>query len=53
MEDNMFRDLTWAEIVDFKQWARESYSPGEPISELWHPVVRDECNKMNAERTQA
>lgn len=31
----------------FRQWARDNYIPHSVISEAWHPVVRDECQKMN------
>ena len=50
--DNMsalFRELTPEEEVDFRLWARENYSPGEPVSGIWHPAVRDECRAMNEE----
>ncbi len=32
-----------------KQWAREHYRPGESIDGYWHPVIREECARMNAE----
>lgn len=43
----MFRTLTTAEEKAFRQWARDNYKPGSPINPLWHPVVRDECAKIN------
>ena len=44
---NLFRDLTAEEEADFRQWARDNYSANEPINDLWHPVVQDECRKIN------
>lgn len=46
----LFRDLTLGEEEDFRKWARENYVPGEPISKIWHPVVQDECHRINKER---
>jgi hypothetical protein len=34
---------------DFRNWARENYKPGEEVCSAWHPVVVDECKKMNEE----
>lgn len=45
----LFRDLTAEEEVDFRSWARSNYEPNTEISEIWHPVVQDECLKINAE----
>ena len=49
MEDILFRDLDAQEVEEFKQWAREYYSVGDDVSELWHPIVREECRLMNEE----
>ena len=43
-----FRDLSAEEEADFRKWARSNYTPGDAINPLWHPVVQDECAKMNA-----
>lgn len=43
----MFRTLDEEEKKQFKKWARDNYVPGEEISEVWHPVVREECARMN------
>ena len=43
----MFRELTEKEQATFRQWARDKYVPGTPISEVWHPVTQAECKKMN------
>ena len=48
-DDGMFRELTNKEAIEFRKWARENYDLGEPISNLWHPIVRDECAIMNSE----
>lgn len=45
----LFRDLNNQEVMEFRQWARDNYVIGSPISTLWHPVVVDECNRMNEE----
>jgi hypothetical protein len=37
------------EEAEFKKWARENYTPYTPIPGIWHPVVQDECVKMNRE----
>ena len=43
----LFRRLSGEEEIQFKTWARENYVTGSDISEIWHPVVQDECRKMN------
>ena len=45
----MFRDLTAEEEKEFRQWARENYVALQPIQGIWHPVVQDECRKINLE----
>ena len=45
----MFRNLNAEEEKDFRQWARENYVALEPIKGIWHPVVQDECRKINEE----
>jgi len=42
----MFRLLNKQEEAEFRLWARQNYAPGTEISEVWHPVVRDECRRM-------
>ena len=48
----MFRVLNVKEEAEFRQWARDNYIPGAPISSIWHPSVQDECTKLTAERAQ-
>ena len=45
----LFRDLTEKEEHYFREWARDNYVPFNPISGVWHPVVQDECRRMNEE----
>ena len=47
--DGLFRNLTLSEEVEFKACARENYEPNSNINELWHPVIRKECKKINEE----
>ena len=47
---SFFRELDRLEEADFRQWARDNYTPNSDISPIWHPVVRDECKLINAEQ---
>jgi hypothetical protein len=51
MNDDFFRRLTPDEEISFRQWARENWHVGDEVSDLWHPVVRDEITKIAAEVT--
>lgn len=42
----MFRQLNEKEAAEFRLWARANYMLGTEISELWHPVVQNECRQM-------
>ena len=44
----LFRSLTESEEREFRQWARDNYKKFHPIEGIWHPVVQDECVKINA-----
>ena len=44
----MFKKLTAEEEISCREWAHDNYTLLEPISGCWHPVVQDECRKMNA-----
>ena len=46
---NMFRELDQVEQYTFRLWTRDHYEPFTPVSDLWHPVVRDECRIINEE----
>jgi hypothetical protein len=45
----LFKNLTPDEEAEFRQWARANYKPFAQINGVWHPVVQDECTKMNVE----
>lgn len=49
----MWKILDTKSADEFRQWARETYVPGEEINPTWHPVVREECHTMNAEAAEA
>jgi len=46
---NLFRELSFKEEFEFRLWARDNFQPLSEISEGWHPVIRDECRKINSE----
>jgi hypothetical protein len=46
----MFRKLSPAEEARFRAWAQSSYEPGSPILGIWHPVIQEECARINRER---
>ena len=46
----LFRELNEIEEKEFRNWARENYTPLDIIKGIWHPVVQDECTKMNREK---
>ena len=45
----MFRQLNQKEEKEFRVWARKNYVPHTDIPVIWHPVVRDECQRINKE----
>lgn len=50
MPDSLFRSLTPEEEQQFRSWARDNWKPGDPVLQIWHPVVRDEIEKIQAEQ---
>jgi|TARA_Y100000034_G_scaffold133551_1_gene199322 uncharacterized CHY-type Zn-finger protein len=46
-EDDIFRNLNAEEEETFRQHTRETYKPHSEINPVWHPVVRDECRRIN------
>ena len=52
MDNSFFRKLTVEEEQEFCEWARINYKPEDKIKEVWHPIVRKECNKINKERRE-
>jgi len=45
----MFRQLNEKEKKEFRNWARENYKPYTEIYGLWHPIIQEECVKINQE----
>jgi len=45
----MFINLSPVEEAKFRKWARDNYKPLSNIDGIWHPIVQDECVKMNIE----
>ena len=52
MPDAMFIHLDPEAEARFRGWARDNHAPGTFINPLWHPVVRDECARIDAEATE-
>ena len=44
-----FRTLSADEETKFRRWAREHYRPGSEIPGHWHPVVVEECARIQRE----
>lgn len=46
---NMFKEIAKGseEEKEFRRWARENYKLHTPINGVWHPLVQDECVRMN------
>lgn len=47
----LYRDLDEQETATFRAWARTNYQPHSEIKGIWHPVVQDECVRINREAT--
>ncbi len=47
---NLFKNLTKKEEEEYRQWARDNYIPFTPIIGVYHPIVQEECIKMNKEK---
>lgn len=50
MTATIYRQLNRREEARFRRWARQHHAAGEPINPLWHPVVRDEARRIDAEQ---
>jgi hypothetical protein len=46
---HLYKKLTEEEEIEYREWARETYTPLTEIHTVWHPVIKDECNRMNEE----
>jgi len=44
-----FRKLSKKEEKSFRLWARDNWRKGMEIDQLWHPVIRDEIEKIISE----
>ena len=49
MKDKYFRKLSPEEEKAFRKHARRIFKFGDEILEIWHPVYRDECQKIALE----
>jgi hypothetical protein len=47
--EGIHQSLTPEQEIQFRQWARDNYTPGDKINSAWHPVVINECNIINKE----
>ena len=45
----VYRNLSSEEETTFRQWARDNWKPNKEAELYWHPVVRDEWNKITEE----
>ena len=45
----LFKELNEQEKIEFRKWARDNYQPFSEIKGIWHPVVVEECAKINQE----
>ena len=43
----LFKDLTSQEETEFRTWAKENYVPFNDIKGIWHPIIQDECRRIN------
>lgn len=43
----LFKTLTPEEETEFRQWAHDNYKAFDPIPGIWHPIVVQECAKIN------
>jgi hypothetical protein len=46
LPDDFFRKLTRDEETEFREWARANYDPDVTPMPVWHPVVRDEWERL-------
>jgi len=43
----LFKDFTRQEEIEFRTWAKENYVPFNDIKGIWHPIIQDECRRIN------
>lgn len=49
LPDAFFRKLAAEEEKEFRRWARDNFKAGGKVDPCWHPVVRDECRRIDQE----
>jgi hypothetical protein len=47
LPDGFWRRLTPDECAVSRAWAKANYRPGAGTKPGWHPIVVDECARMN------
>jgi hypothetical protein len=47
MSKSIWIDPSKTEEEKFRQWAKKNYVPFSELNPLWHPIVLDECIKIN------
>ena len=48
----VFKVLSVDEETSYCLWARRNHQPGGEINLVWHPMVRNECRKIDTEATR-
>ena len=48
----LFRELSPEEEQEFRQWARDNWTPGSESNSVWHPVVQDEWKEIDKDPTR-
>tara|TARA_R110000751_G_C13622757_1_gene464797 strand:+ start:207 stop:392 length:186 start_codon:yes stop_codon:yes gene_type:complete len=49
MKPELFKTLNESDVKIYKKWARDNFKIGTDINKVWHPVVQNECDKINQE----
>ena len=45
---NIYKSLTAKEQAEYRQWARDNYTPMATIQGHWHPEIQFECALINS-----
>lgn len=48
----IFKKLNSKEELDYRLFARKNYDEFHSIPGHWHPIIQDECLKMNLENSK-
>ena len=43
----MFKSLNSDEVEEYRVWAKDNYEKFSEIKGIWHPVIQDECRRIN------